>query len=87
MIDGDHAIALLGADLQSGVSVCVQVEEVNGSCYTPEAQRTAAEAAFEGPKEQLGQPNLGYALHPSHPDFGILKIFSAISGTARTAGN
>jgi hypothetical protein len=30
MIDGDHAIALLGADLQSGACACVQVEEVNG---------------------------------------------------------
>ena len=70
MIDGDFAIALLGQDLQSGACVCVPVEEVDGSRYTPQAQRAAAEAAFEGLKEQVGQPNLRYALHPSHPDFG-----------------
>ena len=70
MIDGDYAIALLGQDLQSGACVCVQVEEINGSRYTPLAQRTAAQAAFEGLKEQVGQPDLRYLLHPSHPDFG-----------------
>jgi hypothetical protein len=82
MIDGDHAIALLGADLQSGACVCVQVQEVNGSRYTPQAQRTAAQAAFEGLKAQVGQPNLRYALHPSHPDFGA-QLDSEISTTSR----
>lgn len=69
MIDGDHAIALLGADLQSGACVCVPVEEVNGSRYTPEAQRAAAAAAFEDLKRQVGQPDLRAALDRSHPDF------------------
>ena len=58
MIDGDHAIALLGLDLQSGACACVQVEEVNGSRYTLQAQRAAAAAAFEALKEQVGQPDL-----------------------------
>ena len=69
MIDGDHAIALLGADLQSGASACVQVEEVSGSRYTPEAQRAAAATAFEALKAQVGQPTLRAALDHSHPDF------------------
>jgi hypothetical protein len=69
MIDGDHAIALLGADLQSGACTCVQVEEVNGSRYTPEGQRAAAAAAFEALKEQVGQRDLRFALDRSHPDF------------------
>ena len=69
MIDGDHAIALLGADLQSGACVCVRVAEVNGSRYTPEAQRAAAAAAFEALKEQVEQPDLRFALDRSHPDF------------------
>ena len=69
MIDGDHAIALLGADLQSGACACVKVEEVNGSRYSPEAQRAAAATAFEALKKQVGQPDLRYALDRSHPDF------------------
>ena len=69
MIDGDHAIALLGPDLQSRACACVQVEEVNGSRYTPEAQRAAATAAFEALTEQVGQRDLQYVLDRTHPDF------------------
>ena len=69
MIDGDHAIALLGDDLQSGQSVCVQVEEVAGSRYTPDAQRRAALKALQELQTKLEQPNLGYSLDASHPDF------------------
>ena len=44
-------------------------------CYIPmkpprPSSPEAAQAAFEGLKEQVGQPDLRYALHPSHPDFG-----------------
>ena len=69
MIDGDHAIALLGEDLQTGESVCVQVESVDGSRYTADAQRRAAQQAIESLRTRVGQPELAFTLDRSHPDF------------------
>ena len=69
LIDGNHAIALLGADLQSGACVCIQVEDVNGTRSTPRLSAAAA-AAFEALKKQVGQPDLRAVLDRSHPDFG-----------------
>ena len=71
MIDSDHAIALLGSDLQAGESVCVQVASVDGSRYTPEAQRRAAQRAIESLRTRVGQPEPAFTLDRSQPDFDI----------------
>lgn len=68
-VDGDHAFALLGEDIQSGEAVFVKVE--NGDAWRTmdkvAAERRAATKALRQLSEKLGRP-LSYYIGPSHPD-------------------
>lgn len=68
-VDGDHAFALLGDDIQSGEAVFVKVE--NGDTWRTKdraaAERRAATKALNLLREKLGRP-LSYHIGGSHPD-------------------
>lgn len=69
-VDGDHAFALLGADLQSGEAEFVKVEN-NDTWRTADratAERRAATRALSLLRLRLGKPALSYYIGPSHPD-------------------
>lgn len=68
-IDGDHAFALLGEDLQVGTAVFVKVENSDEwrTKAKHEAERRAATKAFRQLQEKVGRP-ISYYIGPSHPD-------------------
>ena len=68
-VDGDHAFALLGEDIQSGEAVFVKVEN-DDPWHTSEkhrAQRIAATKALNQLREKLGR-RVSYYIGSSHPD-------------------
>ena len=75
-VDGDHAFALLGEDLQVGESEWVKIDSDDpvGSGPWCEAANTASRRALVKLRERLGYDlqagkHLSYYLHESHPLF------------------
>lgn len=68
-VDGDHAFALLGEDIQSGEAVFVKVENSDPwrTKAKAEAEQRAAAKAFRQLRARLGKPNLSYFIGSSHP--------------------
>ncbi len=64
-IDGDHAFALLGQNIQDGEAEFVKVE-VPGDIAS---ERRAATKALNNLRQRLGKPALSYFLGESHPSF------------------
>lgn len=69
-VDGDHAFALLGPDLQAGEAVFVKVESSDPwrTKDKAAAESRAATKALAQLREKLGKPDLSYYLGPSHPN-------------------
>ena len=68
-VDGDHAFALLGSDIQSGEVEFVKVESdaLVGTSEWISAASAAATKAYRKLQARLNKPNMTYALDRSHP--------------------
>ena len=68
-VDGDHAFALLGEDIQAGEAVFVKVENSDPwrTKAKVEAERRAAKKALRMLREKLASP-VSYYIGTSHPD-------------------
>lgn len=67
-VDGDHAFALLGNDIQMGEAVFVKVEN-NDTWHTADkadAESRAATKAYRELQAKIGKP-ISYYIGPSHP--------------------
>lgn len=69
-VDGDHAFALLGPNIQEGEAVFVKVEN-NDPWLTKDradAECRAATKAYRQLQSKLGRP-ISYFIGPSHPNY------------------
>ena len=69
-VDGDHAFALLGENIQEGDAEFVKVENDDPwhTSAKHRAERQAAREALARLRKRLGKPHLSYEIGPSHPD-------------------